>query len=316
MVVLKHLNEDTSWLVSFSYNDTTATSFNILIDPWLKGPQTDYWKLFSTQWHTTPSCVEHVADLGVEIHAVVISHEWTDHCHKATLLEVSKAVPVYATDKAAEIIRSWNHFSAVHTIPALPLGKSWRTTSSVNGLPPQIGIFRATSSESDFQYYHSAICIAYEPETKRQSSQSVGNGKEQDANGDGVGENGERGDKDEAHCIVYTPHGIPWASLQSLETSGIRQISALLHGLHEVTNPKVLGGKLNLGGRNAVQVAHHCKPKLWVGTHDEVKRGTGLVAKVLKRRIWTVEEALKEEGLVEASTGFKTLQTGEEIEVE
>ncbi|CCA75917.1 hypothetical protein PIIN_09913 [Serendipita indica DSM 11827] len=249
MVILKHLNEDTSWLIQFTFN---STPFNILIDPWLKGPQTDYWKLFSTQWHAIPSCVEHISDLGVQIHAVVISHEWTDHCHKATLLEVEKEVPVYATDKAADIIRSWKHFDKVYNIPPLAPGQSWKT-SSINGLPKQLGIARAASSQADFQYYHSA-------------------------------------------------------------SNGIEEISALLHGLHEVTNPKVLGGKLNLGGRNAVQVAHNCKPKLWIGTHDEVKVGKGLVSKVLKRRIWSVEEALKEEGLADSDAKFRVLRSGEQVE--
>ena len=86
MLTLKHLNEDTSWLISLNLQ---KASFNILVDPWfvvlfstnttltdrhrLQGPQTDYWKVFSTQKHASPSCVDHVADLGVDIHAVVRS---------------------------------------------------------------------------------------------------------------------------------------------------------------------------------------------------------------------------------------------------
>jgi hypothetical protein len=64
-----------------------------------------------------------------------------------------------------------------------------------------------------------------------------------------------------------------------------------------------------------VQVAYNTKPKLWVGTHDEVKLGKGLVSKVLKRKIWSVEEAMKEEGLVEANAQFTTLKSGEEIQI-
>ena len=79
---------------------------------------------------------------------------------------------------------------------------------------------------------------------------------------------------------------------------------------------QVLGGKLNLGGRNGVQVANNCKPKLWIGTHDEVKIGKGLVSKVLKRKIWSVEEALKEGGLAEGNAQFRALRSGEQIEFE
>lgn len=87
----------------------------------------------------------------------------------------------------------------------------------------------------------------------------------------------------------------------------------LQHGLHEVTNPKLLGGTLNLGGRNGLQVAHTLKAKYWIGTHDEVKKASGFVSKVLKRRIWTVEEALREEELVQEAAEFRHLKTGEEV---
>lgn len=58
-------------------------------------------------------------------------------------------------------------------------------------------------------YYHSAICIAYQEEDRS------------------------------ASCIIYTPHGISWDSLATLDTNGITTVKAVLHGLHEVTNPKV-----------------------------------------------------------------------------
>ena len=78
----------------------------------------------------------------------------------------------------------------------------------------------------------------------------------------------------------------------------------------------MLGGKLNLGGRNAVRAFHTVRPQLWLGTHDEVKIGRGLVARVLKRRIWSVEEALREEGLVGGEDEFKVLRAGEEVHLD
>jgi hypothetical protein len=68
---------------------------------------------------------------------------------------------------------------------------------------------------------------------------------------------------------------------------------ALLHGLHEIWNPWWLGGQLNLGGQNGIQAARNLGVRYWIGTHDEVKRGGGFVAKVLKRRIWGAEEVLE-----------------------
>ena len=85
---------------------------------------------FSTQWHAIASSVQTIADLNQhlqeieilnsELHlprkgaargrskkwssegasfidVVVISHEFTDHCHKDTLLEIHKSVPIVAS---------------------------------------------------------------------------------------------------------------------------------------------------------------------------------------------------------------------------
>jgi hypothetical protein len=73
-------------------------------------------------------------------------------------------------------------------------------------------------------------------------------------------------------------------------------VKALLHGLHELWNPWWLGGKLNLGGQNGLRAVRQTRAKYWIGTHDEVKKGGGFVAWVLKRRIWGVDEIMKQEG--------------------
>ena len=119
--ILTHWNADTTWSLSFAYPSHARPSsarlrYNVLIDPWLAGPQSDVAGWFSTQWHTIKSSVQTVAELNdhleqVEtlasraeltgkknkrgrksetngathasyIDAVVVSHEFTDHCHK------------------------------------------------------------------------------------------------------------------------------------------------------------------------------------------------------------------------------------------
>ena len=129
--VLTHLNADTTWLLQLPYPEIPAsgrTHFNILIDPWLQGPQSDVAPWFSKQWHVVDSSVRTIPELEERLQDVqcitqnldvnqrrkrklsghrastrsfidvlVISHEFTDHCHKQTLLEVSKDVPVLAT---------------------------------------------------------------------------------------------------------------------------------------------------------------------------------------------------------------------------
>lgn len=129
--VLTHLNADTTWLLQLPYPQIPAsgrTHYNILIDPWLRGPQSDVASWFSKQWHVVESSVQNIAELEErlqEVHrlthdlrenkrrsnklstqgppdrsfvdVVVVSHEFTDHCHRDTLQQVDKSVPVFAT---------------------------------------------------------------------------------------------------------------------------------------------------------------------------------------------------------------------------
>ena len=132
--ILHHLNADSSWLLQIPRPATAVKHggrlyYNVLIDPWLKGPQSDLARWFSQQWHATESkfgSIAEVEELAREIEllgsgdkrirqakvkknqektsdtkgaidVVAISHEFTDHCHKETLLEVHPDVPIIAT---------------------------------------------------------------------------------------------------------------------------------------------------------------------------------------------------------------------------
>ena len=131
--ILHHLNADTSWLLQIprpanAVKHGSRIYYNVLIDPWFVGGQSDVAKWFSQQFHATESAVKSVAEVEelarqVEILAgglrpgkskkrkmedteeeesfidcVAISHEFTDHCHKETLLEVHGDVPVFTTE--------------------------------------------------------------------------------------------------------------------------------------------------------------------------------------------------------------------------
>ena len=68
--ILTHLNADTTWLLSLAYPPASApppgrSRFNILFDPWLKGPQSDYYAWFSTQSHAIESSVQTIQELEV-----------------------------------------------------------------------------------------------------------------------------------------------------------------------------------------------------------------------------------------------------------
>lgn len=52
--------------------------------------------------------------------------------------------------------------------------------------------------------------------------------------------------------------------------------------------------QLNLGAKNGVLAQQTLHAKYWIATHDEVKKGGGMISWFLKRKIWTLGDALRE----------------------
>ena len=235
------------------------------------------------------------------IDAVIISHEFTDHMHRETLLEVPPFVPIFATSKAASIMRSWAHFDAVFDIPRF--AGDWRTSSS-SPLPNWIGISRVAYDGPDLLYYHSAIMIAFLVSDHNVSS-------------DG-----------QAEAVIYTPHGISPANLESLVSAAppIHTL-ALLHGLQDIQIKTGwttgVTAQLNKGAHNGLKVQRMLKARYWIGTHDEVKKGGGLVSWFLARSAISLQEAMEMERkelentdgvMVElGNVRFEELKNGESI---
>ncbi|KAH8630354.1 hypothetical protein IG631_14931 [Alternaria alternata] len=152
--ILHHLNADTSWLLQIprpanAVKHGSRIYYNVLIDPWFVGGQSDVAKWFSQQFHATESAVKSVAEVEelarqVEILAgglrmgrkgrkrnieeveeesyvdcVAVSHEFTDHCHKETLLEVHRDVPVLATEISLPV-DSFGEPGSQHMILQIP----------------------------------------------------------------------------------------------------------------------------------------------------------------------------------------------------
>ena len=66
--ILHHLNADTSWFLQIPRPESAVRHsgrfyFNILIDPWLVGGQSDVASWFSQQFHATKSAVQSMGEL-------------------------------------------------------------------------------------------------------------------------------------------------------------------------------------------------------------------------------------------------------------
>lgn len=330
--VLAHLNADTTWLIQLPYPNPASrpggrSRFNILLDPWLQGPQSDVASWFSTQWHVVAPSVLTLSELNDNlaqleritshdavgrpmeetakaaspsyIDAVAISHEFTDHCHHATLLELPKETPVFATERAAELIRSWSHFNTVVTTPGFSgFEKDWKETlgDRTGSLPSWLGVGRVVTPGNAL-YYHSAVVIAFD-----------------------LGmESGSPIDSPEA--IIYSPHGIRAADLEGLRTGGVKTL-AVLHGLHDVRI--WMTAQLNLGALNGIEAIRATGAKYWIATHDEIKKGGGFVSWLLRRTTYTLEDAVQTEesrlaadvltgNLEKAGYQFVELESGEAL---
>ncbi|KAL5120450.1 hypothetical protein ACEQ8H_001740 [Pleosporales sp. CAS-2024a] len=316
--ILHHLNADTSWLLQIprpanAVKHGSRIYFNVLIDPWFVGGQSDVAPWFSQQFHATESAVQSVAEVDelarqVEmlaggmrmrkpgshdtcVDAVAISHEFTDHCHKDTLLEVHGDVPVFATAHAAALISGWNHFRTVVTTPTFTDHADWHDYS-LAPLPSWLSIARLTASK-DALFYHSALLIAFATHpflphatSKKRSSLSI--------YGDGAEDVWSATSSEAAaECVLYTPHGIPHTALTPIATADPPlHTLAFLHGLHDVAIGSAQ--QLNLGAKNGLLAQHILRAKYWVATHDEVKKGGGFLSWWLRRRAWTLEDALDE----------------------
>ncbi|KAF2864882.1 hypothetical protein BDV95DRAFT_508490 [Massariosphaeria phaeospora] len=323
--ILHHLNADTSWLLQIprpasAIKHGSRIYYNILIDPWFVGGQADVARWFSQQWHATESAVKSIAEVeelaqqvelltggmrlgrgsirkrNVEVEtetcidAVAISHEFTDHCHMETLLEVHPNVPVFATDDAAKLVASWGHFRTVVTTPTFTDAATDWHDYSLAPLPSWLSISRLTAHK-DTLFYHSALLITFAthpflPTTpKKRPSLSI--------NGDGFDFDAANPPSEPAECIIYTPHGIPHTALAPVAAADPPlHTLAFLHGLHDVSITNT--SQLNLGAKNGVLAQRFLRAKYWIATHDEVKTGGGLMRFFLKRKIWTLDDALRE----------------------
>ena len=121
---VKHLNGDTTFLLTFSPNDKHDAprpsnqyqqlpgSFTILIDPWLTGSCSMLHPKFLLSRHTRPSSIKHLSEIP-EPNVVLVSQDKPDHCHEPTLRQLDHTSPisvVLAEPSAAKRIRAMKHF--------------------------------------------------------------------------------------------------------------------------------------------------------------------------------------------------------------
>ncbi len=194
--------------------------------------------------------------------------------------------------KAADLIRSWSHFAKVTTTPGFPGNAAdWREALGDKGgaLPPWLGIGRVVTAGNAL-YYHSALLIAFDL---------------------GAADAHPGGD----HLFAAWDQGIRSRMRKRLRDQGV---GAAPPGMHDVQI--WLTKQLNLGGRNGIDAVRASGAKYWVTTHDEVKKGGGLISLLLRRTVYTTQDVAdtadsRSDGKGEASgaTNFSNWDLGTQL---
>jgi len=78
-----------------------------LVDPWFSESQVDFHPRFSTQYHLDKQ--PEVFELP-RPDFIFISHPFTDHCDKETLMKLSSEIPVICLSVIQRKIQKWGHF--------------------------------------------------------------------------------------------------------------------------------------------------------------------------------------------------------------
>ncbi|KAK3694657.1 hypothetical protein B0T22DRAFT_477392 [Podospora appendiculata] len=99
--------------------------------------------------------------------------------------------------------------------------------------------------------------------------------------------------------VIFSPHGIPYTSLQSYTTSHLvleaaLPLTALLHCFDCATNPWWLGGKLLLGAPAGMETARRLGARALISAHDGAKAVSGFGTGFLRTRTWRREEVAGE----------------------
>jgi hypothetical protein len=120
---------------------------------------------------------------------------------------------------------------------------------------------------------------------------------------------------DAAECVIYTPHGIPHAAVEVVgQADPPLHTLAFLHGLHDVAIGSAQ--QLNLGAKNGLLAQRILRAKYWVATHDEIKKGGGFIGWFLRRKVWTLEEALKDAAIEAEQRGEMDIEEFEDVHFE
>ncbi|EST05133.1 Beta-lactamase-like protein [Kalmanozyma brasiliensis GHG001] len=283
-VELHKLNGDTSWLVRLprstrkhpdAHSSSHAAFYNLLLDPWLDPtPQIDGSPLFSRQTRIEPAAFASIVQLdrwlhtqGGQIDAILFSHPFSDHVHPQTVtdaesLAVLRRVMVFTTGDSLSALRGLKLGLDSEKVVNLSSYAFRQGTDQGEVLPEGIAIqhlkARDWAVSPAWNKLHGGILV------------SCSNGEQ-------------------PVDILYSPHGVTPTSLpEELKEAG-KGKRVLIHSFDRQTLPLI--GIVACGFPNVLELIPAWRPDVVLATHDENKKGEGIVGRMLRREVFGLELA-------------------------
>lgn len=230
----------------------TIDGTHILVDPWLVGSEIDGSVLFNEAWHVEPVVsVDEVKRMPISL--ILISLPFADHLHEETLAQLNPELRIVANQETAALLRKKPCFATreILEVPQFPEFLKVDTLSFS---------FLAPSSMLDFT--HGGMIIRAQVTKRRQD-----------------------------HCL-WAPHGIKFRDHPSREREQLKDLNWVLIAatLSKYGLPGILGGTVNLGLDEGLDLIKNLKPRFVIDIHSEQKASRGLVPLVAKTEYPTVEE--------------------------
>ena len=219
----------------------TINRFKILLDPWLVNSEVDGSTLFNEAWHIEPVVnIEAVNEMDIDV--VCVSLPFADHCHEETLSVLNPNIPILCNQDTATILRKRGFDDGNRVILVIPQYPSFfdpmfeSSSTSFSYLAPH-GLFDFT---------HGGIIIKTKISRRRQEH------------------------------VLWAPHGIKLDDNHPFRHQLMEsQWSMIATTFSAYRLPLILGGTINLGLEEGIDLVKQLNPRVVIDIHSERKASRG-----------------------------------------
>ena len=284
---VERVNGDTSFFIKLINTTKTIT---YLLDPWLLGSEIDCSTCFNEQYLIEPSIS--IDKIG-KVDAIIISHEFSDHCHEKTLLLLDENIPILSTKSAINRLKR-NSILKNRTLIEIPTTNCKK--NKINFLDYNDIKISLICASGIFDYVHNALIIIPNYSNIKNENEGI---DEKDVfltnnSSTNTDNDDDKTMKNSTGGLLYSPHGIFISDFSSSIIKDLvdYKLDILLITMTEYKLPLILGGTVNLGLIKAKNVSDIIKSKVVIDCHSEKKKASGIIP-FISRPVYPSKEEIK-----------------------